>query len=83
MSPEQCLGKDVGPASDQYALGVVAYELLTGKLPFPGTSMMSVMYAHVHVPVPAIEELRAECPPELAGAVMCIASSCGAVPRPA
>jgi hypothetical protein len=44
--------------------------MLTGRLPFPGTSMMSVMYAHVHVPVPAIEELRAECPPELAAAVM-------------
>jgi len=55
---------------DQYALGVVAYEMLTGRLPFPGTSMMSVMYAHVHVPVPAIEDLRSECPPELASAVM-------------
>lgn len=70
MSPEQCLSNDISGASDQYALGVVAYEMLTGRLPFPGTSMMSVMYAHVHVPVPAIEELRAECPPELAGAVM-------------
>jgi serine/threonine protein kinase len=70
MSPEQCLSNDISGATDQYALGVVAYEMLTGRLPFPGTSMMSVMYAHVHVPVPAIEELRAECPPELAGAVM-------------
>jgi hypothetical protein len=70
MSPEQCLSNDVSGASDQYALGVVAYEMLTGRLPFPGTSMMSVMYAHVHVPVPAIEELRAECPPQLAAAVM-------------
>jgi len=70
MSPEQCLSNDISGASDQYALGVVAYEMLTGRLPFPGTSMMSVMYAHVHVPVPAIEELRAECPPELAAAVM-------------
>ena len=70
MSPEQCLSNNISGASDQYALGVVAYEMLTGRLPFPGTSMMSVMYAHVHVPVPAIEELRAECPPELAGAVM-------------
>ena len=70
MSPEQCLSNNISGASDQYALGVVAYEMLTGRLPFPGTSMMSVMYAHVHVPVPAIEELRTECPPELAGAVM-------------
>jgi serine/threonine-protein kinase len=70
MSPEQCLGKDVGPASDQYALGVVAYELLTGKLPFPGTSMMSVMYAHVNTPAPAIEELRSDIPADVAAAVM-------------
>ena len=70
MSPEQCLSNDISGASDQYALGVVAYEMLTGRLPFPGTSMMSVMYAHVHVPVPAIEELRTECPPELGSAVM-------------
>ena len=70
MSPEQCLSNDISGASDQYALGVVAYEMLTGRLPFPGTSMMSVMYAHVHVPVPAIVDLRSECPPELATAVM-------------
>jgi serine/threonine-protein kinase len=70
MSPEQCLGKDVGPASDQYALGVVAYELLTGKLPFPGTSMMSVMYAHVNTPAPAVEDLRGDIPADIAAAVM-------------
>jgi serine/threonine-protein kinase len=70
MSPEQCLGKDVGPASDQYALGVVAYELLTGKLPFPGASMMSVMYAHVNTPAPAVEELRSDIPADIAAAVM-------------
>lgn len=70
MSPEQCLSNEVSGAADQYALGVVAYELLTGRLPFLGTSMMSVMYSHVHVPAPAIESLRADCPPELAAAVM-------------
>jgi serine/threonine protein kinase len=70
MSPEQCLSNNISGASDQYALGVVAYEMLTGRLPFPGTSMMSVMYAHVHVPVPEIADLRAECPPDLATAVM-------------
>ncbi|HEX5633824.1 MAG TPA: protein kinase, partial [Gemmatimonadales bacterium] len=70
MSPEQCLDKAVGPASDQYALGVVMYELLTGKLPFPGASMMSVMYAHVHTPPPPVEELRPDCPADIAAAVM-------------
>ncbi len=70
MSPEQCLSNDVTGASDQYALGVVAYEMLTGRLPFPGSSMMSVMYAHVHVPVPDIASLRDQVPPDLASTIM-------------
>jgi hypothetical protein len=70
MSPEQCLAGAVTGASDQYALGVVAYEMLTGKVPFPGGTMMAVMYAHVHTPPQPIEELRPDCPRPLAEAVM-------------
>jgi len=46
MSPEQCIGNAV-PASDQYALAVMAYELLTGRPPFQGAAMQ-VMYQHTH-----------------------------------
>jgi serine/threonine protein kinase len=48
MAPEQCVGEAV-PASDQYALAVMAYELLTGRPPFQGNSMR-IMYQHVNTP---------------------------------
>jgi serine/threonine-protein kinase len=53
MPPEQALGQrnDIGPASDQYALAVVAYELLTGAVPFTGPTQ-TVLMGHIYHPVP-------------------------------
>ena len=48
MSPEQCAAKDITGKSDQYSLGVVAYEMLTGHQPFEGDSAMAIMFAHFH-----------------------------------
>ena len=59
MSPEQCMGFDVGPGSDQYALGVVAYEMLTGRPPFGGTGM-AMMRAHTEQAPPSIREMRSD-----------------------
>src|SRR5437660_6398837 len=70
MSPEQCDMREVTGASDQYSLGVVAYEMLTGQLPFKGDSTMSVMYAHFNEPPRPVTELRPDCPPNLGAGVM-------------
>ena len=70
MSPEQCDARDVTGASDQYSLGVVAYEMLTGRLPFRGDSTMAVMYAHFNERPRPVAELRPDCPPNLAAGVM-------------
>src|SRR5438552_13606055 len=70
MSPEQIGTHEVTGASDQYSLGVVGYEMLTGKVPFRGESIMSVMYAHFNEPARPVTELRPDCPPNLAAAVM-------------
>ncbi|MGD8871302.1 MAG: protein kinase [Gemmatimonadota bacterium] len=65
MSPEQCEAREVTGASDQYSLGIVAFEMLTGKLPFEGDSAVTTMYKHCHEPLPPLEDFRPDCPPEL------------------
>jgi serine/threonine-protein kinase len=70
MSPEQCDTREVTGASDQYSLGVVAYEMLTGRLPFQGDSTMAVMYAHFNERPRPVAELRSDCPPNLGAGVM-------------
>ena len=68
MSPEQCLARPVSAASDQYSLGLVAYELLTGRPPFIGSPFV-VMHAHTERPAPPISEQRPDCDPELDAAI--------------
>jgi serine/threonine-protein kinase len=70
MSPESCAGREVTGASDQYALGVVGYELLAGRNPFLADTSVGIMYAHVHESPQPIGELRPDCPPEMAAAIM-------------
>ena len=69
MSPEQCNSEEVSGATDQYALGVVAYEMLTGVPPFSG-STYTVIQAHIDRPPAPIAAQVADCPPELEEAIL-------------
>ena len=57
MAPEQILGNPVSAASDIYSLGIVAYELLTGKVPFDKGASVKTMMAHVNEDPPAIRSM--------------------------
>lgn len=63
MAPEQIQGQSKEPASDQYALGVVAFQTLTGKLPFEDEDVMGLIMKHLTQPPPAPSTLRAELSP--------------------
>jgi serine/threonine protein kinase len=68
MSPEQCSAGTVTGASDQYALGAVAYQMLTGQPPFAGPTL-SVLQAHVTREPTPLTQLRSDCPAGLAQAI--------------
>jgi serine/threonine-protein kinase len=64
LSPEQAQGQRVGPASDRYALAVVAWELLTGRRPYEADSPTAEAAAHVNSPIPSVCD-RSALPCEL------------------
>ena len=65
MAPEQVMGHDVDRRADIYAMGVLTFEMLTGRLPFVGANRMEVAYSTVNAPIPSAAKLNAVLPDEL------------------
>jgi serine/threonine-protein kinase len=65
FSPEQALGRPATPASDRYALAVVAFELLTGRRPFPASHPTAQALAHIEADPPAASMTTPELPADV------------------
>ena len=70
ISPEQARGEPATPASDLYAVGVVLYEMLTGRLPFSGDSQIAVAMKHVHEQPTPPHQFNPEVPAPLSAFVL-------------
>ena len=65
MPPEQALGVEVTPQSDLYSLGAMLYEMVTGRTPFVGDDLTSVISQHINTPPVAPSWHTEHCPPDL------------------
>ncbi|MFI5885054.1 protein kinase [Streptomyces sp. NPDC051554] len=70
MAPEQAMGGAVGPYTDLYALGVVLHELLSGDVPFAGSTALGVLHRHLYEPPVPVRHIRPEVPEPLEALVL-------------
>jgi serine/threonine protein kinase len=69
LAPEQARGEEAGPRADLYALGVVAYQLISGRLPYEATSLTELALKQQHEEPPLLDTLVAAVGPELSEAI--------------
>src|ERR1700685_1035210 len=69
LAPEQARGEEAGPSADLYALGVVTYQMISGRLPYEATSLTELALKQQQEQPPRLDTLVAAVGPELAGAV--------------
>lgn len=62
VSPEQATGKPVDHHTDIYSLGIILYEMVTGKVPYSGETPMGVMFKHVYEPLPMPRQIKPDMP---------------------
>ncbi|WHM38366.1 serine/threonine-protein kinase [Streptomyces sp. BPTC-684] len=70
MAPEQAMGGAVGPYTDLYALGVLLHELLSGNVPFAGSTALGVLHRHLYEPPLPVRQVRPEVPQALEALVL-------------
>lgn len=65
FAPEQAAGEPATPASDVYAIGIILFEMLTGRLPFEAETLPALALKHMHEPPPSVTEFNPAVPPQL------------------
>jgi tetratricopeptide (TPR) repeat protein len=70
MSPEQAKGEEVDERTDIYSLGVVLFEMLTGRVPFSADTPYAVVHDHIYTPLPLPTTIKPDVPPALERVVL-------------
>lgn len=74
FAPEQARGEKPSPASDVYSIGIVMYEMFTGRLPFVGTSQRELAMAHIQGDVPRAKSVNPAVPDEISNVIFKVMS---------